>query len=113
MQIDSTLPKWFEALRDTANECPYGPPLGSIFNGILNPAFKERFDFMSFLLNIMYRVVNYNIPNAIGVGLSYEATFIPGHTGYHPLTKNELMWSNNLPSFPRGPFLKREKKSYH
>lgn len=103
MIIDSTLPPWIEALRNVEEECPYGPPLGPVLKGILDESFKTKFDFMSFLWNLLRKVENLTIPDAIGVGLSYEATFIPGHTGYYPLTKQELIWSNTLPSFPRGP----------
>lgn len=102
MIIDPRLPPWVEALRNVEEQRPYGPPLGPALASILEDSFRNRFDFMAFLWNLLCDVYNRPIPDAIGVGLPYTAKFIPGHTGFKPIARDANR-GTAAQAFPRGP----------
>lgn len=96
-------PSYMEKLRDQETGLPLGPALGPAFDGILSDESMQKYDPLSYLWGVLQNPVTVAIPEALGVGLPYSATFIPGHTGFRALSEAELRNRQNYHSFSRGP----------
>lgn len=104
MAVTLDVPPWFEALRGPDEDTPVcGPPLGPALSELLFGENAPNLDHMLVLWNMMTRVSSVAIPNAVGVGLSHDAMFIPGHVGYKPLKRWELNQPETWPRYPYGP----------
>ena len=80
-----------------------GPPLGPAIESFLfgENALKLAPDLV--LANLLHSPWDVAVPNAVGAGRAAKVTFLPGHVGYKPLSRDQLNNPANYPDFVKGP----------